>query len=82
MTTAAYTDKVSRHGGYDGRKDGGMKKNFFYTVIRLTVTEFETIVSDERHFADVGSARAFARQTPSDLKAIIFRLSRDRVMLI
>ena len=58
------------------------KRSFYYKVIRLMVTPFETIINDERHFPDVNSARAYARSTPDNLKAVIFRLQRDGIIII
>ena len=59
-----------------------MKKNFFYKVVRLAVDPIETTVADERHFPDVKSARTFARETPAGLRAFIFRMSADSVMIV
>lgn len=59
-----------------------MKKSFFYKVVRLMVTAFETTLEDERHFPDVKSAREYARQTPAGLRAFIFRLSADSVKVV
>ena len=58
------------------------KRSFYYKVIRLVVTALETTIADERHFPDVVSARAYARATPNDMKAFIFRLQRDGIILI
>lgn len=59
-----------------------MKKSFYYKVVRLMVTAFETTLEDERHFPDVKSAREYARQTPEGLTAFIFRMNRDSVILL
>ena len=59
-----------------------MKKSFYYKVIRLMVTALETTIADERHFPDVVSARAFARETPASLRAFIFRMNTDSVMVV
>lgn len=59
-----------------------MKKSFYYKVVRLMVTSFETTLEDERHFPDVKSARAYARQTPDGLRAFVFRMNADSVMIV
>ncbi len=58
------------------------RRSFYYTVLRLLVSPFETIIEDERHFSTVTEARKYARATPNNLQAVIFRLQRDGIMLI
>ena len=58
------------------------KRSFYYIVLRLLVDPLESAIKDERHFPDVTSARAYARSTPEDMKAVIFRLRRDGIMAV
>ena len=59
-----------------------MKRSFYYIVLRLLVDPLESAIKDERHFPDVTSARTYARSTPEGLRAFIFRMSADSVMVV
>ena len=58
------------------------KRSFYYIVLRLLVDPLESAIKDERHFPDVTAARAYARSTPEGLRAFIFRMSADSVMVV
>ena len=59
-----------------------MRRSFYYKVVRLLVDPLESVIKDERHFPTVTEARDYARQTPDGLRAFIFRMSADSVMIV
>ena len=58
------------------------KRSFYYIVLRLLVDPLESVIKDERHFPTVTEAREYARSTPNNMKAVIFRLQRDGIIII
>ncbi len=58
------------------------KRSFYYIVLRLLVDPLESVIKDERHFPTVTEARTYARQTPDGLRAFVFRMNADSVMIV
>ena len=58
------------------------KRSFYYIVLRLLVDPLESVIKDERHFPTVTEAREYARSKPNNMKAVIFRLQRDGIIII